>query len=116
MRTKVTLVLLFLNVALFFVIFQFERSWRTESVAREVRKRVLGAEAADIRSLDVESAVPGGSFSLERRADEWFLTKPISWRANPNAVSRIVSDLEFLEHDASFSVPAVVKNGQSLAD
>ena len=116
MRTKVTLVLLFLNVALFFVIFQFERSWRTESVAREVRKRVLGAEAADIRSLDVESALPGGSFSLERRGEEWFLTKPIAWRANPNAVNRIVSDLEFLEHDTSFSVPAVVKNGQSLAD
>jgi hypothetical protein len=116
MRTKVTLVLLFLNVALFFVIFQFERSWRTESVAREVRKRVLGAEASDIRSLDVESAAPGGSFSLERRGEEWFLTKPIAWRANPNAVNRIVSDLEFLEHDTSFSVPAVVKNGQSLAD
>ena len=116
MRTKVTLVLLFLNVALFFVIFQFERSWRTESVAREVRKRVLGAEAADIRSLDVESPAPGASFSVERRGDEWFLTKPIAWRANPNAVNRIVSDLEFLEHDTSFSVPAVVKNGQSLAD
>jgi hypothetical protein len=116
MRTKVTLVLLFLNVALFFVIFQFERSWRTESVARDVRKRVLGAEAADIRSLDVESAAPGGSFRLERRGDEWFLTKPIAWRANSNTVSRIVGDLEFLENDTSFSVPAVVKNGQSLAD
>ena len=116
MRTKVTLVLLFLNVALFFVIFQFERSWRTDSVAREVRKRVLGAEAADIRSLDVESPAPGGSFSLERRGDEWFLTKPIAWRANPNAVNRIVTDLELLEHDTSFSVPAVLKNGQSLAD
>jgi hypothetical protein len=116
MRTKVTLVLLFLNVALFFVIFQFERSWRTESVAREVRKRVLGAEAADIRSLNVQSAVPGGSYSLEKRGDEWFLTKPIAWRANSHAVNRIVSDLEFLEHDTSFSVPDVVKNGQSLAD
>jgi hypothetical protein len=116
MRTKVTLVLLFLNVALFFVIFQFERSWRTENVAREVRKRVLGSEAADIRSLNVESAAPGGSYSLERRGDEWFLTRPIAWRANSHAVGRIVSDLEFLEHDTSFSVPAVVKNGQSLAD
>ena len=30
MRTKVTLVLLFLNVALFFFIFRFERRWRTD--------------------------------------------------------------------------------------
>ena len=30
MRTKVTLVLLFLNVVLFFFIFHFERDWRTE--------------------------------------------------------------------------------------
>jgi hypothetical protein len=29
MRTKVTLVLLFLNVALAFVILHFERTWRT---------------------------------------------------------------------------------------
>ena len=43
MRTKVTLVLIFLNAVLFLVIFRFERSWRTESVAREVRRRVLAA-------------------------------------------------------------------------
>lgn len=116
MRTKVTLVLLFLNVVVFFFIFHFERNWRTERVALEVRHRVLGAEAADIRSLDVESAAPGGSFSLERRDDGWFLTKPVEWRANPLAVNRIISDLQFLEDKTSFSVSDVEKNGQSLAD
>ena len=29
MRTKVTLILVFLNVALFLFIFKFERGWRT---------------------------------------------------------------------------------------
>ena len=53
MRTKVTLVLLFLNVALFFFIFQFERKWRIEEGWKEARRRVLGAEAADIRSLEI---------------------------------------------------------------
>ncbi len=116
MRTKVTLILIFLNVALFFVIFHFERSWRTENVAREVRRRVLGAEAADIRALGVTSGTPGGGFALERRGDGWFLTRPAEWRANPNAVSRIINDLQFLEHETSFAVRDVVKNGQSLAD
>jgi len=116
MRTKVTLVLIFLNVALFFVIFHFERAWRTDSVAREVRRRVLGAETTDIRSLEVKSSVAGGSFSIQRKGNEWFLTKPLEWRANTNAVARILSDLEFMEHFTSFDVAAVVKNGQSLAD
>ena len=49
-------------------------------------------------------------------ATGWFLTRPIEWRANPNAVSRIISDLQFLEHETSFAVRDVVKNGQSLAD
>ena len=116
MRTKVTLVLIFLNVALFFVIFHFERTWRTDSVAREVRRRVLGAETTDIRSFEVKSSVPNASFSVERKGGEWFLTKPVQWRANANAVARILSDLEFMEHFTSFDVAAVVKNGQSLAD
>ena len=50
MRTKVTLVLVFLNVALFFFIFKFERGWRTERASLEARRRVLGPESADIRT------------------------------------------------------------------
>jgi hypothetical protein len=116
MRTKVTLVLLFLNAVLFLYIFRFERGLRTERVALEVRRRVLGAEAADIRTLQVASAAPGGSFGLERRADAWFLTRPVEWRANPHAVGRIISELQLLDHEASFRVGDVEKSGQSLAD
>lgn len=114
MRTKVTLILMFLNAALFIFIFRFEGDWRTERAALEVRRRVLGAEAADIRELEVNG--PGGSFSLERRGDAWFLTRPFEWPANPHAVSRIITDLQFLERSASFSVADLEKNSQSLAD
>ena len=75
MRTKVTLVLLFLNVALFFFIFRFERRWRTEDDWKETRRRVLGAEATDIRSLEITG--PNRSVSLEKRGDTWFITKPL---------------------------------------
>jgi len=115
MRTKVTLVLLFLNVALFFFIFHFERSWRTDRVAMEVRHRVLGSEAADIRALDLSR--PGGpELRLERRSGDWFLTQPLEWRANPQAVNRLVSDLQFLKNETSFSVRDLASHDLSLAD
>jgi hypothetical protein len=116
MRSKVTLVLLFLNVALFFFIFYFERDWRIERASQEARRRVLGPEASNIRSLEVTGSSPGSSFSLERRGDAWFLTKPVEWPANPNAVSRILNELQFLEHETSFSTRDLEKNGQKLAD
>jgi hypothetical protein len=114
MRTKVTLVLLLLNAALFLFIFRFESDWRTERAALEVRRRVLGAEAADIRALSVTG--PAGAFSLERRGETWFLTQPIEWPANPHAVGRIISELQFLEQSASFSVADLNSSSQSLAD
>jgi len=116
MRTKVTLILLFLNVALFFFIFKFERGWRTEEASMEARSRVLGAETADIRSLQIS----GPAFTtvhLDRQKDEkWALTEPIEWPANPHAVNRIINELQFLEHETSFSVADLQRNDQSLAD
>lgn len=114
MRTKVTLILVFLNVALFFFIFRFERL-RVDEGMREARRRVLGAEAADIRSLEISG--PGTRLvALAKRGEKWFVTKPLEWPANPNAVSRIVTDLQFLEHETSFPVADLAGNGQSLAD
>lgn len=114
MRTKVTLVLLFLNVALFFFIFQFERRWRTEDNWKEARRRVLGAEATDIRSLEITGL--DRDVALTKRGETWFITKPLEWPANPNAVSRIINELQFLEHQTVFFVRDLAKNGQSLAD
>ncbi|MSU23817.1 MAG: DUF4340 domain-containing protein [Opitutus sp.] len=119
MRTKVTLVLIFLNVALFFFIFKFERQWRTDALILETRRRVLGPEATDIRTLEVTSAVPGGSFRLLREGDTWMLAKPFKWPANPHAVSSLVHELQLLEHvkdSAPFNVADLAKNGQHLSD
>jgi Domain of unknown function (DUF4340) len=116
MRSKVTLVLLFLNVALFFFIFYFERDWRVERASQEARHRVLGVEAADIRTLEVTGAAPGSSFALELRGDTWFLMKPVEWPANPVAVNHILSELQVLENVASFPTKDLEKNGQKLSD
>ena len=116
MRTKVTLVLVFLNVALFFFIFKFERPWMTDPRAREARSRVLGPEAADIRTLTLTSSVPGGSFSLARRGDTWWLTQPLEWPANLHVVNSILHELQLLENVSSFSAKDLAANSMSLAD
>ncbi|MBW7894292.1 MAG: DUF4340 domain-containing protein [Opitutaceae bacterium] len=115
MRTKVTLVLVFLNVALFFFIFKFERGWRTEQASLEARRRVLGPETADLRTIRIDG--PGLTpVNLVRTGENWALTEPLEWPANPHAVSRIVNELQFLEHETSFSVADLERNNQSLAD
>ena len=55
MRTKVTLVLLFLNVALLAVIIHTRRQWHVEQDLARVSKRVLGDEAVRLKSLEITS-------------------------------------------------------------
>jgi hypothetical protein len=116
MRTKITLLLLFLNVALFFFIFAFDRKWRTEEQAAETRTRVLGPEAANIQALAITGRTLPEPVQLEREGDTWDITSPYEWPANPHAVSRIVNELQFLEHETSFAVANLGATGLSLAD
>lgn len=115
MRSKVTVVLLFLNVVLFYYIFQYEQKWRAERAQLETRRRVLGPEAAGIEKINrVSAAAP--TLAAEKRNGDWWLTQPLEWPANPNAVARILHELQFLEHETSFAVADLAKGGQSLAD
>lgn len=114
MRTKVTLVLLFLNVALFFYIYKFE--WPSLQNKPGANHRVLGPEAADIKSFEISGGTPVHTLALAKRGDTWFVTVPLEWPANPAAISRILTELQFLEPLASFEVGELAKNGQSLAD
>ena len=116
MRSKVTIVLLFLNVVLFFYIFQYEEKWRAEQKTLEARRRVLGPEAASIDSL-ARTSRTGNPVKLVKHQDgTWWLTAPYDWPADPNALSRIVNELQFLEHETSFAVADLTKSSQTLAD
>lgn len=115
MRSKVTVVLLFLNVVLFFYIFQFEGKWRAERATLEARRRVLPPEIASLESL-TRTAPTGETVKIEKRDGTWWLAAPYEWPANPNAVSRIHNELQFLEHETSFTVADLAKGGQTLAD
>ena len=118
MRTKVTLILLLLNVALLAVIIYARREWQAEQDAARFSKRVLGNEAIGTTSLEITSAGQGNRIRLERSSDNtpWELKAPINWPANDFAVRRIIHELEFLEAETSFPVDGLASNGQSLAD
>ena len=79
MRTKVTLVLLFLNVALFFFIFYLRPQWATEERLKEARRHVLGPETINIQSLEI--ATGGRTVRLVKRGEGWALTQPFDWPA-----------------------------------
>ncbi|HXC01152.1 MAG TPA: DUF4340 domain-containing protein [Opitutaceae bacterium] len=116
MRTKITLVLLFLNVAVFAFIFYIEPHLITEESLRQTSNHVLGPEAANIIALEISSRASPSPIRIEKNGDAWLLSQPAGWPANLNAVSRILTALQTLEHDTSFLVADIVKNGQTLAD
>ena len=115
MRTKITLLLVFLNVALFFYIFTVDRPWDTDARALQARRRVLGPEAANIQHL-VISQGDATTVTLRRENDDWLISTPFEWPANPHAVNRIINELQFLEHRTSFAVEELETGGQTLAD
>ena len=113
MRSKVTVILLFLNVVLFYYIFHYERAPLRDIL--EARKKVYGPEVATIEKL-VRTSRSGPTITIERTLDSWKLTEPYEWPANRNAVDRMLNELQFLEHETSFTVDDLLKSGRSLAE
>ncbi|RXK55772.1 DUF4340 domain-containing protein [Oleiharenicola lentus] len=113
MRSKVTVVLLFLNVVVFGYIYYF---MAVRDPTLESRRRVLPPEIASLKAF-TRTTRSGETVRLEKRDNtSWWLTAPFEWPANPNAVNRIHNELQFLEHETSFTVAELEKGGQSLAD
>jgi len=113
MRTKVTLALLFLNVALFFFIFYLKTSIAPPTDAKGT---ILGSEVVNLQSLEIAGINRATPVRLEKRGEEWVLTQPVEWPANEHAVSAILTELQQLRSEASFAVRDLAKNGQTLAD
>lgn len=136
MRSKFTLLLLALNLALFGYLLLTQRPWSATQLIDENRRRVLGPEAADLVALEIATtpvstpettpptdappapAAPAEAppLRLERRDGTWFLASPLDWPANDFAVRSILNQLQFLEHETSFLVSDLAANGQTLAD
>jgi len=133
MRSKITFILLALNLAVFGYLFVVQRHATAGRVLEENRRRVLGPEAANLDRLQISftpaegdrpataTAAPATDLTLEREGERWILATPAGpatakWPANDFAVRRMLNDLQFLEHETSFPVSDLTRNGQSLAD
>ena len=77
MRSKVTVVLIFLNVVLFYYIFHYEKALLQERAILEARKKVYGPEVATIDSLS-RAGRTRQPLNIERRRDnpKWWLKQP----------------------------------------
>lgn len=116
MRTKITLFLLLLVSTLLLFIIYIEPEWDAERRFQENRLQILGAEAAEIDYLRIATPADAEGPELEKSNGSWELTKPVRWPANPFAVNRILSQLQFLERETSFPVEDIGSSGQTLAD
>ncbi|MEJ1972273.1 MAG: DUF4340 domain-containing protein [Lacunisphaera sp.] len=117
MRSKVTVVLLFLNVVLFAYIYWYDLPTIERTRNLEARRRVLPTEIASMDSLTRTNRT-GEVVKLEKQkgGEAWWITKPYEWPASTDAVAHIHNELQFLEHETSFPVADLAKSGQSLAD
>ncbi len=118
MRTKITLILVLLNVALLAVILYTRHEWNTERALNASRRKVLGDEVVGLTGIEIKNTASGDVLRLgrDKTTDPWSITAPINWPANDFAVKRIIHELEFLENETSFRVKDLAKNGQTLAE
>lgn len=131
MRSKVTFILLALNLVLFGYLLYSERPWVATKTIDENRRRVLGPEAANLAAIELASYPPAAEGAApaaapapaeivrlrrEGKNQGWVIASPLEWPANESAVGSILTALQFLEHETSFPVSDLERNGRTLAD
>ena len=104
----------FLNILVFGAIYYLEKEGTHE--ASESRNHLIGAAIKDVNRLEIRGKGVEQPFVLEYDNNHWQITSPIHWPANLFAVQRIITQLQFLEPEVSFSVDEMEDSGQSLTE
>lgn len=118
MRPTLTFILLLLNIGVFAYIYHLETGEDTDAAA-ERTGMLFGGDALRIERLSIRGQDAQGNpveRVLEQTPNGWMLTKPIRWPANPHAIQRILTELQFMESETSFSVESLNQRGRTLAD
>lgn len=113
MRWKITISLIFLNIIVFYGILYFQKHSHNKHIET---RNVLGTDIIDIDKIEIINKAFKEPRILERQNGQWKITSPIEWPANLFAIQRIITQLQFLIHEARFSVEEIEKTGQSLED
>ena len=53
---------------------------------------------------------------LKKKGNQWWIEKPVLWRANQHAVHQILNQLKFLEIEVHFSLKEMRQGGRNLAE
>lgn len=113
MRWKITITLIILNVATFYGISYFQHYTKSKQTEN---RNVLGSAIIDIDKIEIINKAFKEPRIFERQNGQWKITTPIEWPANLFAIQRIITQLQFLIHEARFSVEEIEATGQSLED
>lgn len=113
MRWKTTIILILLNIVTFYGILFFQNN---NSNKNSDAKNILGTTVIDIDKIEIINKSFKEPRIFERQNGQWKITSPIEWPANLFAIQRIITQLQFLIHEARFSIDEVQKTGQSLED
>lgn len=114
MRFKITFFLLLINLILYYAIFHYQH--KKKPSIDPSNTNLLGLTIEDIQKIEIKSLLWDSPRVLVKQNSNWELLHPIQWPANFYAVQRIISQLQFLKPEVSFSVQEILDSGQSLAD
>ncbi len=108
MRFRLTILLLFANIALFVSLWFLERD-DSDALAP-------AADTVPFTVLEISGKGIDKPRVLKFENNRWRITAPINWPANLFAVNRIRNQIEFLDREASFSLSEVKQHGHTLAE
>jgi len=116
MSFKTTFFLLLANLILIGAIFFVRHQQNLTSSDPSMMIHAHQIDFNQIEGIEIKSHLLASARVLRKQNREWSIVSPIDWPANPFAVQRILTHLEFLESDLSFPITEMVRSGQTLAD
>ena len=117
MKLKTTLLLLILNIVVFFFLFRQESPFDLKDKINKETLRVLPLPLTDATEIAVTGSELEQPYTLKRyENDYWMVEEPMKWAANPFAVRRMLSRLESTNISVKFPVSDIRSRNQTLAD
>src|SRR5210317_1345944 len=116
MRFKLTILLLILNVAIICLILYIDRNHGSKRDFLDQSKIIIDpAFLQGVTDIEIENSRNGERWHLRGSTnDQWEISQPVHWKANPYAVQQLLFQLKTLAWFQRFPVASLDSAGQSL--
>jgi hypothetical protein len=104
MKPRTTLTLLAIGGAFFGYIWFVERNQKTTRELADTTARVVEIEQSKISGISIKNSET--SIELSKKDGIWKIEQPLSDRADPTAISQLLSMVETLRHDSRIDFPS----------